>query len=182
MRLVVLSRSGYNENTRIKIQESGELLAMRCIYCNCTESRVVDSRPTEDGAIRRRRECEGCQRRFTTYEKIEMLPVFIVKKDKRREPFDAAKVRNGILKACEKRPVPIQEIEKLVEHVENTVCRQMEQEVTSEQIGLLIMEGLKSLDEVAYIRFASVYRQFKDVQSFMAELQQLLDAQKKPEE
>ena len=111
-----------------------------------------------------------------------MLPVFIVKKDKRREPFDAAKVRNGILKACEKRPVPIQEIEKLVEHVENTVCRQMEQEVTSEQIGLLIMEGLKSLDEVAYIRFASVYRQFKDVQSFMAELQQLLDAQKKPEE
>ena len=155
---------------------------MRCIYCNCTESRVVDSRPTEDGAIRRRRECEGCQRRFTTYEKIEMLPVFIIKKDKRREPFDAAKVRNGILKACEKRPVPIQEIEKLVEHVENTVCRQMEQEVTSEQIGLLIMEGLKSLDEVAYIRFASVYRQFKDVQSFMAELQQLLDAQKKPEE
>ena len=182
MRLVVLSLSGYNENARIKIQESGELLAMRCIYCNCTESRVVDSRPTEDGAIRRRRECEGCQRRFTTYEKIEMLPVFIVKKDKRREPFDAAKVRNGILKACEKRPVPIQEIEKLVEHVENTVCRQMEQEVTSEQIGLLIMEGLKSLDEVAYIRFASVYRQFKDVQSFMAELQQLLDAQKKPEE
>lgn len=155
---------------------------MKCIYCNCTESRVVDSRPTEDGAIRRRRECEGCQRRFTTYEKIEMLPVFIVKKDKRRETFDSAKVRSGILKACEKRPVPIQEIEKLVNHVETTVCRQMEQEVTSEQIGLLIMEGLKSLDEVAYIRFASVYRQFKDVQSFMMELQQLLDTQNKPEE
>lgn len=155
---------------------------MKCIYCNCTESRVVDSRPTEDGAIRRRRECEGCQRRFTTYEKIEMLPVFIVKKDKRREPFDSAKVRSGILKACEKRPVPIEEIEKLVNHVETTVCRQMEQEVTSEQIGLLIMEGLKSLDEVAYIRFASVYRQFKDVQSFMQELQQLLDTQNKPEE
>ncbi|MBE5799008.1 MAG: transcriptional repressor NrdR [Clostridiales bacterium] len=155
---------------------------MKCIYCNCTESRVVDSRPTEDGAIRRRRECEGCQRRFTTYEKIEMLPVFIVKKDKRREPFDSAKVRSGILKACEKRPVPIEEIEKLVNHVETTVCRQMEQEVTSEQIGLLIMEGLKSLDEVAYIRFASVYRQFRDVQSFMQELQQLLDTQNKPEE
>ncbi len=155
---------------------------MKCIYCNCTESRVVDSRPTEDGAIRRRRECEGCQRRFTTYEKIEMLPVFIVKKDRRREPFDSAKVRSGILKACEKRPVPIEEIEKLVNHVETTVCRQMEQEVTSEQIGLLIMEGLKSLDEVAYIRFASVYRQFKDVQSFMQELQQLLDTQNKPEE
>ena len=155
---------------------------MKCIYCNCTESRVVDSRPTEDGAIRRRRECEGCQRRFTTYEKIEMLPVFIVKKDKRREPFDSAKVRSGILKACEKRPVPIEKIEKLVNHVETTVCRQMEQEVTSEQIGLLIMEGLKSLDEVAYIRFASVYRQFKDVQSFMQELQELLDTQNKPEE
>lgn len=155
---------------------------MKCIYCNCTESRVVDSRPTEDGAIRRRRECEGCQRRFTTYEKIEMLPVFIVKKDKRREPFDSTKVRSGILKACEKRPVPIEDIEKLVSHVETTVCRQMEQEVTSEQIGLLIMEGLKALDEVAYIRFASVYRQFKDVQSFMMELQQLLDTQNKPEE
>ena len=155
---------------------------MKCIYCNCTESRVVDSRPTEDGAIRRRRECEGCQRRFTTYEKIEMLPMFIIKKDKRREPFDSAKVRSGILKACEKRPVPIEQIEKLVNHVETTVCRQMEQEVTSEQIGLLIMEGLKSLDEVAYIRFASVYRQFKDVQSFMLELQQLLDTQNKPEE
>lgn len=155
---------------------------MKCIYCNCTESRVVDSRPTEDGAIRRRRECERCQKRFTTYEKIEMLPVFIVKKDRRREQFDASKVRNGILKACEKRPVPLEAIEKLVEHVESCVCRQMEQEVTSEQIGLLIMDGLKELDEVAYIRFASVYRQFKDVQSFMQELQQLLDAQKKPEE
>lgn len=155
---------------------------MKCIYCNCTESRVVDSRPTEDGAIRRRRECEGCQRRFTTYEKIEMLPVFIVKKDKRREQFDPAKVRGGILKACEKRPVPIEEIERLVSHVENSVCRKMEQEVTSEEIGQLIMEGLKELDEVAYIRFASVYRQFKDVQSFMQELQQLLDTQNKPEE
>ncbi|MDO5378354.1 MAG: transcriptional regulator NrdR [Clostridia bacterium] len=155
---------------------------MKCIYCNCTESRVVDSRPTEDGAIRRRRVCEGCQRRFTTYEKIEMLPVFVVKKDKRREAFDAAKVRSGIVKACEKRPVSLEEIERLVRRVETTVCQQPEQEVTSEQIGLIVMEGLKSLDEVAYIRFASVYRQFKDVQSFMQELQQLLDNQKKPEE
>ena len=155
---------------------------MKCIYCNCTESRVVDSRPTEDGAIRRRRECERCSRRFTTYEKIEMLPVFVIKKDKRRELFDAGKVRSGIIKACEKRPVPIDEIEKLVNHVETSVCRKMEQEVTSEEIGQLIMEGLKDLDEVAYIRFASVYRQFKDVQSFMQELQQLLDTQNKPEE
>lgn len=155
---------------------------MKCIYCNCTESRVVDSRPTEDGAIRRRRECEGCQRRFTTYEKIEMLPVLVVKKDKRREPFDASKVRGGIIKACEKRPVPLDEIEKLVRSVETSVYSQPEQEVTTERIGTLIMDGLKALDEVSYIRFASVYRQFKDVQSFMEELQQLLDNQKKPEE
>ena len=155
---------------------------MKCIYCNCTESRVVDSRPTEDGAIRRRRECERCQRRFTTYEKIEMLPVLVIKKDKRREPIDASKVRNGINKACEKRPVALSEIEKLVNRIEASVCSQPEQEVTSERIGELVMDGLKTLDEVAYIRFASVYRQFKDVQSFMAELQQLLDSQKKPEE
>lgn len=152
---------------------------MKCIYCNCTESRVIDSRPTEDGAIRRRRECEGCQRRFTTYEKIEMLPLLVVKKDQRREPFDAAKVRSGIVKACEKRPVPLAEIEKLVRRVEMNVCQQPEQEVTTEQIGEMVMDGLKELDEVAYIRFASVYRQFTDVQSFMAELQQLL--KKKPE-
>ena len=154
---------------------------MKCIYCNCTESRVVDSRPTEDGAIRRRRECEGCQRRFTTYEKIEMLPLLVVKKDKRREPFDASKLRSGIVKACEKRPVPLADIERLVRGIEMNVCQQPEQEVTTEQIGQLVMEGLKELDEVAYIRFASVYRQFTDVESFMEELQQLLNAQKKPE-
>ena len=154
---------------------------MKCIYCNCTESRVVDSRPTEDGAIRRRRECEECKRRFTTYEKIEMLPVLVVKKDKRREQFDAAKVRSGIIKACEKRPVSLEDIEKLVSKVETSVCQQ-EEEVTTEQIGCIVMDGLKTLDEVAYIRFASVYRQFKDVQSFMQELQLLLDGQKKPEE
>ena len=154
---------------------------MKCIYCNCTESRVVDSRPTEDGAIRRRRECEGCQRRFTTYEKIEMLPLLVVKKDKRREPFDAAKVRSGVVKACEKRPVALAEIEKLVRGVEMNVWKQPEQEVTTEQIGQMVMDSLKELDEVAYIRFASVYRQFTDVESFMEELQQLLNAQKKPE-
>lgn len=155
---------------------------MKCIYCNCTESRVVDSRPTEDGAIRRRRECEECKRRFTTYEKIEMLPVLVVKKDKRREQFDAAKVRSGIIKACEKRPVSLEDIEKLVSKVETSVYQQPEEEVTTEQIGCIVMDGLKTLDEVAYIRFASVYRQFKDVQSFMQELQLLLDGQKKPEE
>ncbi|MBQ8129826.1 MAG: transcriptional repressor NrdR [Clostridia bacterium] len=148
---------------------------MKCIYCGCTESRVVDSRPTEDGAIRRRRECEECKRRFTTYEKVEMLPVYVVKKDQRREQFDAAKVRSGILKACEKRPVSLEAIEALVGQIETKVCQQPDQEVTTEEIGRLVMEGLRELDEVAYIRFASVYRQFKDVQSFMEELQQMLD-------
>ena len=155
---------------------------MKCIYCNCSESRVVDSRPTEDGAIRRRRECEGCGRRFTTYEKIEMVPVLVDKKDKRREACDAGMGRSGNIKACEKRPVSIEDIESLVRRVETSVSQQTEQEVTTNQIGLLVMDGLKELDEVAYIRFASVYRQFKDVQSFMEELQQLLDTQKKPEE
>ena len=148
---------------------------MKCIYCGCTESRVVDSRPTEDGAIRRRRECEECKRRFTTYEKVEMLPVYVVKKDQRREQFDAAKVRSGILKACEKRPVSLEAIEALVGQIETKVCQQPDQEVTTEEIGRLVMEGLRELDEGAYVRFASVYRQFKDVQSFMEELQQMLD-------
>ena len=156
---------------------------MRCPFCNQDNTRVVDSRPIEDSnAIRRRRMCDVCGRRFTTYEKIEMLPVLVVKKDRRREPFDAAKVRTGILRACEKRPVPLEEIEKLVRRVETSVCQQPEEEVTTEQIGRMVMDGLKELDEVAYIRFASVYRQFKDVQSFMEELQLLLDSQKKPQE
>ena len=148
---------------------------MKCVYCGCTESRVVDSRPTEDGAIRRRRECEECKRRFTTYEKVEMLPVYVIKKDLRRELFDPAKVRSGILRACEKRPVSLKEIENLVADVETRAYQQLDQEVTTETIGRMVMEGLKRLDEVAYIRFASVYRQFKDVQSFMQELQQMLD-------
>ena len=158
----------------IKIRAKRGILSMKCIYCNCSESRVVDSRPTEDGAIRRRRECEGCGRRFTTYEKIEMVPVLVVKKDKRREAFDAGKVRSGIIKACEKRPVSIEDIESLVRRVETSVSQQTEQEVTTDQIGLLVMEGLKELDEVAYIRFASVYRQFKDINTFMSELNKLL--------
>ena len=151
---------------------------MKCMYCGCTDSRVVDSRPTEDGAIRRRRECEECKRRFTTYEKVEMLPVYVIKKDNRREVFDANKVRSGILKACEKRPVSLDDIENLVRQVEYRACQQPDQEVTTEQIGLIVMDGLRELDEVAYIRFASEYRQFKDVESFMTELQQMLDARK----
>ena len=152
---------------------------MKCIYCNCTESRVVDSRPTEDGAIRRRRECEGCQRRFTTYEKIEMLPVFIVKKDKRRELFDPAKVRGGILKACEKRPVSMARMEQMVDDIERELNNQMEKEVDSTYIGELIMEQLKKVDEVAYVRFASVYRQFTDVNTFIKEIEKLIGKQEK---
>ena len=150
---------------------------MKCIFCNCTESRVVDSRPTEDGAIRRRRECVGCGRRFTTYEKIETLPLLVVKKDKTREPFDAQKIRSGLVKACEKRPVALKDIDALVRDIEMTVCNSMEQEITSQRIGEMAMDGLKQLDEVSYVRFASVYRQFKDVQSFMEELRELLGDQ-----
>ena len=147
---------------------------MKCIYCNCSESRVVDSRPTEDGAIRRRRECEGCGRRFTTYEKIEMVPVLVVKKDKRREAFDAGKVRSGIIKACEKRPVSISQIENAVADIEAELQNSLDREVTSVHIGELAMDRLKLLDEVAYVRFASVYRQFKDINTFMEELAKLL--------
>ena len=158
-------------------------LQMKCRYCLGTESRVVDSRPTEDGtAIRRRRECSNCGKRFTTYEKIEDIPISVVKRDGTREAFNSEKILAGVRRACEKRPVPLEEIEKLVRRVETSVCQQPEEEVTTEQIGRMVMDGLKELDEVAYIRFASVYRQFKDVQSFMEELQLLLDSQKKPQE
>ena len=135
---------------------------------------MVDSRPTEDGAIRRRRECEECKRRFTTYEKIEMLPVLVVKKDKRREQFDAAKVRSGIIKACEKRPVSLEQIDQLVRSIEQKLYNQSDAEITSQMVGEYVMDGLKGLDEVAYVRFASVYRQFRDIQTFRDELNKLL--------
>ena len=151
---------------------------MKCIYCGCEESRVVDSRSTEDGnAIRRRRECEGCGRRFTTYEKIDTVPLMVVKKDKRREPFDSGKLRQGIIKACEKRPVSVADIDKLTRAIEMKAYAS-EQEVTSAQIGEMVMEGLKDLDEVSYVRFASVYRQFADLQNFQEELNRLLGSRK----
>ncbi len=148
---------------------------MRCMYCNHTDSKVVDSRPTEDGwAIRRRRECVGCGKRFTTYEKIENPVILVVKKDGRREPFDIDKVKLGIIKACEKRPVAIKEIEALVSSIEKRVYNSLEQEVSTESLGEMVMEGLKDLDQVAYVRFASVYRQFKDINTFRDELNKLL--------
>jgi transcriptional repressor NrdR len=150
-------------------------MAVKCIYCNCTESRVIDSRQTEDNsAIRRRRECEGCGRRFTTYEKIDTVPLMVIKKDKSRQPFDSVKLRAGIIKACEKRPVSLGEIDKLVREIEMKAYNSFDQEITSQAIGEMVMDGLKRLDEVAYVRFASVYRQFKDIQTFMDELNKLL--------
>ena len=148
---------------------------MKCVFCNCTDSRVIDSRQTEDGAtIRRRRECEGCGRRYTTYEKIDMVPLMVIKKDKSRETFDSTKLKTGIIKACETRPVSIESIDTLVREIEMRAYNGYDQEVTSQAIGEMVMEGLKLLDEVAYVRFASVYRQFRDIQTFMNELNKLL--------
>ncbi|MBQ2955845.1 MAG: transcriptional repressor NrdR [Clostridia bacterium] len=149
---------------------------MKCIYCGCVESRVIDSRSTDDGAsIRRRRECERCGKRFTTYEKVDSVPLMVVKKDKRRQPFDLEKLREGIIKACEKRPVSMEAINELTRTIEMKAYAS-DQEITSAQLGEMVMEGLKPLDEVAYIRFASVYRQFKDIETFMAELNSLLSS------
>ncbi|WP_204489427.1 transcriptional regulator NrdR [Caldicoprobacter guelmensis] len=148
---------------------------MKCPFCYHMESKVVDSRPTDEGfTIRRRRECTNCGKRFTTYEKIEQMPVFVVKKDGRRESFDRDKIMKGLLKACEKRPVSLKDLEALVQDVEKQIFNSLEQEVTSQQIGQMVMERLKKLDEVAYVRFASVYRQFKDINTFMEELNKLL--------
>ena len=149
---------------------------MRCPYCEYFESKVVDSRPTDEGqAIRRRRECIKCNKRFTTYEKIEEIPIIVVKKDGNRQAFDRNKVLNGIIKSCEKRPVSMSEIEKIVDDIEKILSNSLEKEVTSVEIGEHIMNKLKDVDEVSYVRFASVYRQFKDVNSFMEELKKILD-------
>ena len=142
---------------------------MKCPFCEHTETKVIDSRHTEEGhAIRRRRECDQCNKRFTTYEKIEEMMLMVVKKDGRREPFDRMKVLSGIIKACEKRPVPMADIERVVNEIERGLNNMMEKEIPSSFVGELIMEKLKSLDEVAYVRLASVYRQFTDVNTFVA--------------
>lgn len=148
---------------------------MRCPYCESPDTKVIDSRPTEEGhAIRRRRGCERCGKRFTTYEKVEESIIMIIKKDGRREAFDRNKVMNGIIKACEKRPVPMAEIERVAAEIERGLNNLMEKEVESTFIGELIMEQLKKLDEVAYVRFASVYRQFTDVNTFIKEIEKLM--------
>lgn len=152
---------------------------MNCPFCGHPDSKVIDSRASEEmNAIRRRRECLVCQKRITTYERIEETPLMIVKKDGQRQPFDRQKIINGLLKACEKRPVAYATLEKLVDSIERELRNQMDQEVKSTTIGELVMEGLKEIDDVAYVRFASVYRQFKDLAIFMEELQDLLGKRK----
>lgn len=152
---------------------------MRCPFCGYSESKVIDSRPTDEGErIRRRRECISCGKRFTTYEVIESVPIIVVKKDKSREAFDRAKLFNGLLRACEKRPVPLDTIEGIVDDIELTLQNSLDREVSATRIGELAMDKLKDTDEVAYVRFASVYRQFKDINTFMDELAKLLGEKK----
>ena len=148
---------------------------MKCPYCGYLESKVVDSRPADEWAsIRRRRECLSCHKRFTTYETVESLPLMVVKKDGSRQSFDRGKVMSGLIRACEKRPVSYQTLEGLVAEIEQVLQNQIDREISASQIGELVLERLKTMDEVAYVRFASVYREFKDINSFMAELDQLM--------
>ncbi|MBQ2061333.1 MAG: transcriptional repressor NrdR [Oscillospiraceae bacterium] len=148
---------------------------MRCPYCGYKESKVVDSRPADEGSsIRRRRECLKCESRFTTYETVESLPMVVIKKDGSRQSFDRGKVLRGIQRSCEKRPVSVAEMERMTAEIEQEIQNSLEREISSEAIGEKVMEKLKTADEVAYVRFASVYRQFKDINTFMSELNKLL--------
>lgn len=150
---------------------------MKCCYCGYTESKVVDSRPAEEGSrIRRRRECLKCGKRFTTYEIIETLPLVVVKKDKSRQAYDRNKLMTGIVRACEKRPVALNTIEAMVDEIESEMYNSLDREITSVKIGELVMDKLKNIDQVAYVRFASVYRQFRDINTFMDELTKLMKA------
>lgn len=149
---------------------------MRCPYCNNPDTRVVDSRPAEEGnSIRRRRSCDVCGKRFTTYEKVETIPLIIIKKDNNREQYDRSKIETGILSACYKRPVSADAIQNTINAIETEIFNREEKEIPSKAIGEIVMEHLKDLDEVAYVRFASVYREFKDVNTFMAEIKKILD-------
>lgn len=152
---------------------------MRCPFCSWNESKVIDSRPAEEGAtIRRRRECLSCKKRFTTYEIMERLPIVVIKRDGSRQTFDKIKVMNGMLRACEKRPVPLGELERIADDIEQELQNFLEREISTAKIGDMVMLRLKNVDEVAYVRFASVYRQFKDVNTFLDELTKLIGDQK----
>ena len=149
---------------------------MTCPFCGANEDKVIDSREAAEGAaVRRRRECLKCQRRYTTYERLEESPFLVIKRDGRREPFDRKKILSGVLKACEKRPIPMEQMEAIVDEVEREISRQFEKEVSSVDIGQKVMQRLAELDDVAYVRFASVYRSFKDINQFMKELRDLLN-------
>ena len=148
---------------------------MKCPYCGYQESKVVDSRPADEGSIRRRRECLRCERRFTTYETVESLPMVVIKKDGSRQTFDRSKVLRGIQRSCEKRPVPVADMERMATEIEQELQNNLEREISTELVGEMVMDKLKKADEVAYVRFASVYRQFKDINTFMRELNKLLE-------
>ena len=153
---------------------------MKCLYCGCLDSKVIDSRSADDGSIiRRRRECLQCGKRFTTYETVENTPILVVKANGTRQAFDPNKIKSGIIKACEKRPVPLVKIEQLVEDIQKKIYNSLAQEITTKEIGEIVMDSLKDIDEVAYIRFASVYRSFTDISSFLDELENLVKAKKK---
>lgn len=155
-------------------KKKGEII-MKCPYCEYTESKVIDSRPTdEDEAIRRRRECLNCGKRFTTYEKVESIPLMVIKKDGSRQMFDVQKLLNGIMRACEKRPVSMSEMERMAEEIETAAQNLMEHEIKSDQLGEMVMDKLRDVDEVAYVRFASVYREFRDLNTFVEEVNKLL--------
>ena len=147
---------------------------MKCPYCGFSESKVVDSRPADEGSIRRRRECLQCERRFTTYETVESLPMVVIKKDGSRQTFDRSKVLRGIQRSCEKRPVPVADMERMALEIEQELQNKLEREISTELVGEMVMDKLKKADEVAYVRFASVYRQFKDINTFMSERNHLL--------
>lgn len=152
---------------------------MKCQYCSCTESKVIDSRPTEESSsIRRRRECMNCGRRFTTYEKIELLPLMVVKRDGRREPFDAQKIKAGIMRACEKLPISMLKIDEMSSSVEQAAYASMDAEISTTRLGDMVMQELKAVNDVAYVRFAAVYRLFTDIGDFMKELQKLVEENK----
>lgn len=148
---------------------------MKCMYCGCIDSKVIDSRLSEDGtSIRRRRECAKCGKRYTTYEKVEYTPIMVIKKSGNRQAFDIQKIRVGVLKAFDKRPTPMIEIEKIISNIEKQVYNSLEQEITSTHIGEMVMEAIKDVDQVAYVRFASVHRQFKDINSLLTEIEGLI--------
>ena len=156
---------------------------MKCPFCNAEDTRVIDSRPADENtAIRRRRQCEICGNRFTTFEKTETLPFMVVKKDQSRVPYDRAKLEGGILRSCHKRPISPQQISELVDDIENNIFKHDSKEVSTEEIGEMVMERLRNLDQVAYVRFASVYREFKDINTFMEEIGKLLTSRSKGDE